>query len=307
MSTLGHGMSTQQHPSPKEVIRSMSESAINPAAMPRESVSAVYRRIRRMILSGALESGQSISQVKFASDFRTSRGPVREALRMLQCEGLVEAATNQRGRVVAFSPGDLEQVCALLVINVGASIAVGDGLFTTNDIERINRQIDLIERLADPEEVESPAQAARRILRRRIAFRRLIILLCRHAGPQAVQLVNGLLDRIALFRHMHELMGDSPPYPLANRFTDLREASARFDGRAMAAIVVRKIAEVSRKALQYVAENYQPALLDTYAELAEMALNGRSFAETSQSTEASEITIRVRIDPDSKLVYTVGS
>ena len=44
---------------------------------------SVYRRIRRMILSGEVKSGQPLSQVQLATDFEISRGPVREALRML--------------------------------------------------------------------------------------------------------------------------------------------------------------------------------------------------------------------------------
>ena len=87
--------------------------------------------------------------MQLATHFEVSRGPVREALRMLQREGLIEAETNQRGRVATFSPREMEEVCALLVVNVAVAITVGDGLFTEQDVERIHSRIDLIERLAD--------------------------------------------------------------------------------------------------------------------------------------------------------------
>lgn len=44
-----------------------------------------------------------------------SRTPLREALRMLQREGLVESEPNRRLRVAAFSLPDLEQLCIMRI------------------------------------------------------------------------------------------------------------------------------------------------------------------------------------------------
>jgi DNA-binding GntR family transcriptional regulator len=46
--------------------------------------------IRDRIISGDLESGASLSEVALATEFGVSRTPVREALKQLQTEGLVE-------------------------------------------------------------------------------------------------------------------------------------------------------------------------------------------------------------------------
>ncbi|RZL59962.1 MAG: GntR family transcriptional regulator [Variovorax sp.] len=46
--------------------------------------------LRQMIISGELAPGQSLSEVSLAETFGISRTPIREALKQLQIEGLVE-------------------------------------------------------------------------------------------------------------------------------------------------------------------------------------------------------------------------
>ena len=46
--------------------------------------------IRRVILRGELALGEKVNQVQIAERLGTSRGPVREALRQLEEEGLIQ-------------------------------------------------------------------------------------------------------------------------------------------------------------------------------------------------------------------------
>jgi DNA-binding GntR family transcriptional regulator len=64
-------------------------------------VESLYQELRRRILIGELRPGAVLSQVKLADAFGTGRTPLREALRMLQREGLIEAKYNRRVRVAA--------------------------------------------------------------------------------------------------------------------------------------------------------------------------------------------------------------
>ena len=59
----------------------------------------VYERVRTAILDGQLAPGAVMSQVALADELGISRTPLREALRMLQSEGLVEGEPNRRVRV----------------------------------------------------------------------------------------------------------------------------------------------------------------------------------------------------------------
>ena len=64
---------------------------------------AVYQRVREAILEGEIAPGSTMSQVALADELGISRTPLREALRMLQSEGLVDAERNRRVRVAPVS------------------------------------------------------------------------------------------------------------------------------------------------------------------------------------------------------------
>jgi DNA-binding GntR family transcriptional regulator len=65
----------------------------------RDNIAAIHDDLREAILRGDLKAGAVLSQVQLAEQFGVSRGPVREALRLLQREGLVDAELNRRVRV----------------------------------------------------------------------------------------------------------------------------------------------------------------------------------------------------------------
>jgi len=72
--------------------------------------SLVQTEIERMILRGELRAGQRINEVELAERFRTSRGPVREALRALEECGLVRAERNRGTFVRDVSLAEADEV-----------------------------------------------------------------------------------------------------------------------------------------------------------------------------------------------------
>ena len=50
----------------------------------------VVEAIRDKIINQELKPGERIVEMELAEEFKTSRGPVREALRQLEHEGLIE-------------------------------------------------------------------------------------------------------------------------------------------------------------------------------------------------------------------------
>ncbi|ODU04428.1 MAG: hypothetical protein ABS81_10275 [Pseudonocardia sp. SCN 72-86] len=75
-------------------------------------VTYVHERLRQAILRCELGPGTAISQVQVAKDLGISRTPLREVLRLLEREGLVESQHNHRFRVSGFSLDDLVEVYA---------------------------------------------------------------------------------------------------------------------------------------------------------------------------------------------------
>lgn len=260
----------------------------------------VYEGLRERILTGALVGGEVVSQVQIANEFDVSRSPVREAIRMLQNEGLVRAETNQRGRVATFSAFEMEQVCALLLLNVAAATLTGADRLTGDDWKAILQTIDRIERFAKDREKAPPDGEAEANRARQGAFRELINQLCAYSGAHVLGITNGFLDRIGMFRQLHESGHGRTPYPLDDDFSDMREAAERGDANATAAAVIDKIYEVTSKALAFVDRDYRPALLECY-----LASARRVVSRDAASARTEELTITVRAHPDAKLSYVV--
>jgi DNA-binding GntR family transcriptional regulator len=68
----------------------------------------VYRRIRRLILTGELEPGEPLRQEALAESLGTSRTPLREALNRLATEGLIEFRPHRSAVVATFAQRDIE-------------------------------------------------------------------------------------------------------------------------------------------------------------------------------------------------------
>lgn len=83
--------------------------------------------VRSLILRGDYAPGERLGEVELAQLLGVSRTPVREALRRLSAEGLVDLVPNKGARVVDHSDTDLEHVFLLRaqVEGLGARLAAG--------------------------------------------------------------------------------------------------------------------------------------------------------------------------------------
>jgi DNA-binding GntR family transcriptional regulator len=97
----------------------------------------IHQYLRNLILSNALSPDTILSQVEVATCLKVSRTPVREALRMLQEEGLVGAEPNYRCRVLGFDPRELEALYVSRIANEGISAAVTVQSMTDEDVEKL--------------------------------------------------------------------------------------------------------------------------------------------------------------------------
>ena len=82
----------------------------------RQAIPHVHAYLRECILDGTLKPGTKLSQVSLAAQLGISRTPLREVLRMLQEEGLVEIEPNQRTRVSGLDPAELDDVYASRIL-----------------------------------------------------------------------------------------------------------------------------------------------------------------------------------------------
>jgi DNA-binding GntR family transcriptional regulator len=67
-------------------------------------------RICTAILAGDYRPGERIQEMRLAQAFQVSRGPIREALRLLEQEGLVTVSPRRGAQVTALSIQEVEQL-----------------------------------------------------------------------------------------------------------------------------------------------------------------------------------------------------
>jgi len=91
-----------------------------------DAVTRAVDALRTMIVSGKLAPGTELTQVGLANEIGVSTTPVREALRRLEAEGLLESQPNGRPRVPAFDPADLDGVYCnrVLLESLGVALSV---------------------------------------------------------------------------------------------------------------------------------------------------------------------------------------
>jgi DNA-binding GntR family transcriptional regulator len=76
-------------------------------------VELAVRRLRSEILSGALAPGERLVEEQLTRRFGTSRAPLREALRLLGEQGLVEHLPRRGVRVAELSARDVDELFSL--------------------------------------------------------------------------------------------------------------------------------------------------------------------------------------------------
>jgi DNA-binding GntR family transcriptional regulator len=101
----------------------------------RDATALAYLRIRENILAGRAAPGSYLNQVHIARELAISRGPLREALRRLENEGLVVSEKNRRSRVSELSASDAEQLYALRCVNERLAIELSVPQLTDEDLQ----------------------------------------------------------------------------------------------------------------------------------------------------------------------------
>lgn len=77
---------------------------------PKQVLQWVVDKLRNDILEGRIVAGEWLRQEKFAKELGVSQTPVREALKQLAAEGLVEHAPYRGIRVITFTADDVEDL-----------------------------------------------------------------------------------------------------------------------------------------------------------------------------------------------------
>jgi GntR family transcriptional regulator of gluconate operon len=91
----------------------MTDLGLRPIDPPRSLAEDAADRIREEILAGGFAQGEHLVEAKIAERLNVSRGPVREAFKLLRSEGLLQEEPRRGTFVVRLMPADIREIYGL--------------------------------------------------------------------------------------------------------------------------------------------------------------------------------------------------
>ena len=208
---------------------------MEPLAARRRLTEEVAEQIRQEILNRRLRQDERLVESHIAAQLGVSRGPVREAFKLLAAQGLLVDKPNRGTYVASFSSGDVREVFEVrIAIETRAA-----KLLTQTASDRGGRELrDLVTRLGEA----AHEHDARSIAQIDLAFHEAI---CRLSGVQRLhELFVQHVPTLQALVSIDEFFYASPEDILTEHERILAAIEAR-DGPA-AAMLIEEHLEVSR-------------------------------------------------------------
>ena len=110
----------------------------------------VFNTLRDAILTGKLVPGERLMENQLADKLGVSRTPVREALRMLELENLVELVPRKGAQVLDMSEKDITNILEVRSALEGLATSVACKKMSKEDLQQLkNMEVDFEKAVAD--------------------------------------------------------------------------------------------------------------------------------------------------------------
>lgn len=222
-------------------------------------VDGAYAAVRSAVLSGELPAGAVTSQAALGARFGLGRTPLREALRLLQREGLIESDHFQRLRIAPFSVADAEELYAQRIVSEALAVRVTVPRMGAGERARLREDLAELDQLSE----------ARRYSEWDVAHRRFHHRLVSHGGHRLTAAIADLADHAERYRRFHLEAGSGAAWEQSRRdHRAIVDAYDVGDARAAAAELARHLARTALAIVAIAAPDYDPVRLRTALELA---------------------------------------
>ncbi|MBV9229784.1 MAG: GntR family transcriptional regulator [Chloroflexi bacterium] len=230
----------------------------------RDSTEVAYLQLRKAIMRCEIPSGVQISQRALSELTGVGRTPLREALRMLQREGLVEAEPNHRVRVADFSISDLEQLYAMRISLEALAIRLTVPLLKADELRRLQELLAQMSELPTPQEYE----------RWEVPHRAFHLGLVAHAGTRIVTMIAQLSDHAERYRRFYSNESSRAFERGVREHRAIVDACLARDPARAAECLARHYSSVALGTLAVLAPEYDPVLVRTALHSVMQARNG---------------------------------
>ena len=131
-----------------------------PLLKPKPSSHIAYETLKDLIFSGVLGAGTNHLESELADNLGMSRTPVREAVVMLEAQGLLEVRPRKGVRILPLSPRDMEEIYDVLteLESLAASDAAKRGL-SKQELSGLTTAIDAMDKALRADDRNAWAEA----------------------------------------------------------------------------------------------------------------------------------------------------
>jgi len=176
------------------------------------AVERAYRQIKTDVLAGIHPIGARLKEEELAEQTGVSRTPVREALRRLNAEGLVDFTPHQGAYVATWSSQDIEEIFGLRAVLESYGVRLAATRISDLQIDELEAMADAVEAAA-----EEGALDLGRISRLNDRFHK--IMLSAAGNKRLVRLLSGIVEMPIVLR----TYGIYTPEQLRRSFNHHRE------------------------------------------------------------------------------------
>lgn len=214
----------------------------------RSIADGVFEHLREQIISGELAPGQKLTEQELSESLGVSRTPVREALRLLLGEYLVEQRNSGGFSVTHVSADDIVETYNVRALLEGLMARDATTKATAEDFEQLWKLIGEMRVVAD--DGEAVAQVSRQF------HKRIAVIASNRWAESALKQLTSQIDRFrTLAAH-----GRRRPQESVAEHVEILKAMERGDAREAESLMCRHIEASAGPALQFIRSSSHPAV-----------------------------------------------
>ncbi len=184
----------------------------------------VYETLRSAILTGELKPGERLMELQLADKLGVSRTPIREAIRMLEHEGLAKTIPRKGAEVAKMTEKDMEDVIQIRLALEELAGTVACAKITDEEIGELKKAMEVCEEKMTGGDVVEIAKADE-------CFHDIVIR--SSENPKLHEIMSNLREQI--YRYRVEYLKKKEAYPqLIKEHREIFDALQQRDSAAVA-------------------------------------------------------------------------
>lgn len=218
------------------------------------STEDVYSRLREMLLNGEVAPGAVLSQVQLARQLGVSTTPLREAMRLLQAEGLLVAEHNRRSRVAPLDPLDIDAAYASRILVEALAVRLTVPTLAAADLDALRSDLRGMAEAAEEQDL-SQWEPVHRIFHHRLV-----------SGCDAalMRIVEPAVDRTERYRRSGLFGSTARTWEIGNsEHESIVEACEARDARLASVLLARHLARSALTVIAKIAPEVDPIAVRT--------------------------------------------